>query len=202
MKKIILVGGGGHCRSAIDVLETQNKYNIFGILDNSLSIDQDILNYKILGSDDNLRSFLKSVDCFLITIGQIKTPFSRLSCFQRVLDAGGELATVISPRAHVSKHARIATGTIIMHDVLINSNATIGQNAIINSMSLIEHDCVIGDHTHVSTGTLINGGVVIGDRSFIGSGAVIKEGVKIGDDVIIGSGCVVKCDIANGSKIV
>jgi sugar O-acyltransferase (sialic acid O-acetyltransferase NeuD family) len=202
VRKIILVGGGGHCRSAIDVLETQSKYKIFGILDNNLAVDENILNYKILGNDDNLRSFLKSVDYFLITVGQIKNPFLRLSCFQRVLDAGGKFATVISSRAHVSKYSEIKTGTIVMHGALINSHARIGQNTIINSMSLIEHDCVIGDHTHVSTGALINGGVLIGDRSFIGSGAIIKEGVKIGDDVIIGSGSVIKHNIASGSKIV
>ena len=33
MKKIILVGGGGHCKSCIDVIENENKYKIIGIID-------------------------------------------------------------------------------------------------------------------------------------------------------------------------
>ncbi len=32
-EKIVLIGGGGHCRSAIDVIELTNKYEIIGIVD-------------------------------------------------------------------------------------------------------------------------------------------------------------------------
>ena len=30
---LILIGGGGHCKSCIDVIEQENKFNITGILD-------------------------------------------------------------------------------------------------------------------------------------------------------------------------
>ena len=30
MRDIILIGGGGHCKSCIDVIEMTNKYNIIG----------------------------------------------------------------------------------------------------------------------------------------------------------------------------
>ncbi len=33
MKEIILVGGGGHCKSVIDVIEQEAKYKIAGIID-------------------------------------------------------------------------------------------------------------------------------------------------------------------------
>ena len=33
MKNIILVGGGGHCRSVIDVIEQEGRYKISGIID-------------------------------------------------------------------------------------------------------------------------------------------------------------------------
>ena len=33
MKQIILIGGGGHCKSCIDVIENGNKYKIRGIID-------------------------------------------------------------------------------------------------------------------------------------------------------------------------
>ena len=44
MKKIILVGGGGHCKSCIDVIENENKYKIIGIIDKKKNF---LLNYKI-----------------------------------------------------------------------------------------------------------------------------------------------------------
>ncbi len=33
-KQIILIGGGGHCKSCIDVIESENKYNILEIIIN------------------------------------------------------------------------------------------------------------------------------------------------------------------------
>ncbi len=30
---IILIGGGGHCKACIDVIEQENKYTIAGIID-------------------------------------------------------------------------------------------------------------------------------------------------------------------------
>ena len=33
MKKIILLGGGGHCKSCIDVIESEKKYTIKGIFE-------------------------------------------------------------------------------------------------------------------------------------------------------------------------
>ena len=34
MKKIILIGAGGHCKSCIDVIEEEKKFEIVGIIDN------------------------------------------------------------------------------------------------------------------------------------------------------------------------
>ena len=47
MKNIILIGAGGHCKSCIDVIESEKKYKIVGLIDkNKNSINK---NYKILG---------------------------------------------------------------------------------------------------------------------------------------------------------
>ena len=35
---IILIGGGGHCVSVIDVIENENKFKIKGILDSNTKI--------------------------------------------------------------------------------------------------------------------------------------------------------------------
>ncbi|MCK4874736.1 MAG: acetyltransferase, partial [Sulfurimonas sp.] len=53
-KKILLIGGGGHCHSVIDVIELENKCTIVGIIDKKEFIGQDVLGYKIIGCDDDL----------------------------------------------------------------------------------------------------------------------------------------------------
>ena len=36
MDKIILIGGGGHCKSVIDVIEQEGKFQIAGIIDKQI----------------------------------------------------------------------------------------------------------------------------------------------------------------------
>jgi sugar O-acyltransferase (sialic acid O-acetyltransferase NeuD family) len=188
MKKIILIGGGGHCKSCIDVIEQQGKYNIAGIVDLPEKLHQKILNYEVIATDGDLPQLVKKYENFLITLGQIKSPNKRIRIFQTLKESGAKLPVIISPLAYVSKHAKIGDGTIIMHHALINAGAKIGSNCIINNKALIEHDAIIGDHCHIATGAVINGGVRVGRGTFFGSNAVCKEYIEIGENAVIGCG--------------
>ena len=46
---IILFGGGGHCKSVIDVAESAG-YTILGILDKSELVGTQVLDYKVIGT--------------------------------------------------------------------------------------------------------------------------------------------------------
>jgi len=187
-REIILVGGGGHCKSCIDVIEQEGNYRAAGIVDLPEKLHQKILAYEIIATDDDLPRLVNEYDFFLITLGQIKSPSKRIRIFQTLKKSGAKLPVIISPLAYVSKYAEIGDGTIIMHHALINAGARIGRNCIINSKVLIEHDATIGDHCHIATGAAINGGVQIGSGSFFGSNAVCKEYIEIGKNAIIGCG--------------
>ena len=67
-KNIILVGGGGHCKSCIDIVETESKYEIKGIIDVPEKLGQDILSYKIIGNDEDIPHLTKSGVYFLLKI--------------------------------------------------------------------------------------------------------------------------------------
>jgi sugar O-acyltransferase (sialic acid O-acetyltransferase NeuD family) len=191
MDEIILIGAGGHARACVDVIELSGQYKIAGFIEKDETSSQKNLGYSIIGTDDDLDSFRKNYTNVLITIGQIKFPSKRIRLYQLLQEMGFTLPVIISPRAYVSKHARIGAGTIVMHDAIINANAKIGGNCIINNKALIEHDTAIGDHCHISTGAIVNGEVIVGNESFIGSGAVIKQCISIGINCVVGAGAVV-----------
>jgi len=178
MKDIILVGGGGHCRSCIEVIESTQKYKINGILDLIDKHGEKVLNYEIIGNDNDIEKF-KNDFCFLITIGFIKHPNNRLQVFDLLKRHGTYLETIISPYAIVSPYAKIGKGSIIMHHAIVNAGAVIGENCIINTKALVEHDSVVDDNVHISTGAILNGGVRVGSNSFIGSGAIIVQNTYI-----------------------
>ena len=62
MKDLILVGGGGHCESVIDVAESAG-YRILGILDMPELLGKDVFSYKVIGSDDDIPNFALSTVC-------------------------------------------------------------------------------------------------------------------------------------------
>ncbi len=190
--KLLLIGGGGHCRSLIDVIETERKFEIGGILDTCERIGEKVLGYDIIGSNDDLERLFGTFTHALITFGQIKSPDARIAMFERLITIGYTTPTIISPRAYVSKHTLIGEGTVILHGALINANATIGNNCIINTKALIEHDCIIADHCHISTGAIINGGSIIKQGTFFGSNAVCKEAITIEERSFIKAGSVAK----------
>ena len=192
MKKIILIGGGGHCKSVIDVIEQEKKYKISGIIDKPNSLGANILGYKVIGNDLDLMSFAKKIKYALITVGQIKSAKLRIKLFKLAKKAGFILPSIISPNAHVSKHSKIGNGSIVMHHAIINANTSIGENCIINSKALIEHDCSILNHCHISTNSTINGGVKIGSECFIGSNVTTKHNVKIKENSFIKAGTLIK----------
>lgn len=195
MKNIVLLGGGGHAKSCVDVLSCSKEYKIIGVLDSRRNAPVESMGIKRLGSDNDLHLFTDELDSALICVGQIKDPSPRVRLYNWARALGLKLATVRSPFAHCSSFASLGDGTIVMHNALINANAQIGSNCIINSLALVEHDCIIGSHCHISTGVRMNGGVTVGDRTFIGSGAIIRESVNISEGSIIPAGAVIMSDV-------
>lgn len=192
MQSIVLLGGGGHCASCIDVIEQQGRYRIAGILDREALLGQSLLGYSYIGTDADAAELAQQGHCFLVTVGQIRSVEPRKRLYALLSEVQAPLATVVSPRAYVSRHARVGEGTIIMHDALVNANAVVGSNCIINTKALIEHDVCIEDHCHISTGALINGGTLIRTGSFIGSGAATQEYAQSPKDAFIKAGTVLK----------
>jgi len=196
LKKLVLVGGGGHCESVINMIESSTNYEILGILEKNKS-GLKILGYPILGGDDLIPSFVKENHAFVITVGQIKSSAIRRKLYNLIKLAGGDLPIIISSKAIVSKHTQIEEGTVVMQCAIINANTKIGKCSIINTQANIEHGVTIGHFNHIATSTTINGNVVINENTFIGSKAVVNQECHIGKHVVVASGTVVRKNIEN-----
>ena len=81
---LILVGGGGHCKACIDVIEEEGRYAIHGILDTAEKQGHSILGYPVIGTDNAIDVFISKGYFFLITIGQIKSAELRKKIFQKL----------------------------------------------------------------------------------------------------------------------
>ena len=189
-KPLILVGGGGHCKSVIDVAESA-CYTILGILDKPEEVGKQVLDYKVIGTDDDIPQYVDKAE-FVITVGQIKSSAIRHKIAECIEKAGGKLATIVASDATVSKYATIEEGTVILHKCVVNADAKIGKNCIINTMANIEHEVEIGDFCHMSTGVIVNGMTKIGNDTFIGSGSVLYNCIEVPCNSIIPAGTIVR----------
>lgn len=193
-KGLLLVGAGGHARSCIDVIEGAGL-SVFGLIDRDADLkNSDVLGYPILGSDADLPELAKNSSGVLVTVGQIGRPKSRVALYDMLASLGLDLVTVLATTAHVSRHASVGRGSIVMHHALVNAGARVGVNCIINSAALVEHDVEVGDHCHIAIGAILGGGARIGAGSFVGAGAIISHGISVGSGSIVGAGCAVMAD--------
>lgn len=186
-QSILLVGGGGHCKSVIDVLELENKFIIAGVIDKKELIGTEVLGYKVLGCDDDLQELFQTYKYAIVTVGQIKFNALRVKLFKILKEIGYNLPVIKSPLAYVSKHSFVDEGTVLMHDSLINAGVKVGKNCIVNTKALIEHDVVIEDNCHISTAAVLNGGVLVKEGTFFGSNATSKEYVAVSEFIKAGS---------------
>lgn len=188
-KNLILVGGGGHCKSVIDVAESAG-FQIKGILDIPENVGKEVLGYSIVGTDDQILDYVNDA-VFIVTVGHIKDAALRIELHQKIADAGGNFATIIASTAHVSNYAHIGEGTVVMHHVVVNAEASIGRGCIINTFANIEHDAKIGNYCHISTGAMVNGNCIVGSETFLGSQSVMVNGIEITDGCVVGAGSLV-----------
>ena len=119
IKQIILIGGGGHCKSCIDVIEAENRFKIAGIIDVKEKLHQKILDYEVMACDEDIPDLVREYTYFFITLGHIKRVKKRVERFNFLKNLSVQLPVIVSPRAYISKQACIQEGTIIMHNIYI-----------------------------------------------------------------------------------
>ncbi len=195
MKDIVLIGAGGHTASCIDVIESGGDFRIAGIVGMDEELNRRVCGYEVIATDRDLSKLAAEYRYALITVGQIKSAENRIRLYRQAREAGFEFPYIGSAHAHISKHAHIGAGSIVMHGAVVNANARVGENCIINSRVLIEHGAEVGDHCHISTGAILNGNVIIGESCFIGSGALTMHGISIGASCLVGMASVVRHDL-------
>ncbi|MCI9098360.1 MAG: acetyltransferase [Lachnospiraceae bacterium] len=198
-KKILLIGGGGHCRSVLDSLISLDDYDKIGIIDFDKS--SCALDISVVGTDDDLPNLRKNgwTDAF-ITVGSLGSTQLRRKLYQKVKKLDYNIPTIIDPTAIIARKVILTEGAFVGKRGVVNSGSMVGACAIINTGAILEHDCKIGDFSHISPGTILCGQVVVDKDSHVGAGSVVKQGITIGKNALLGIGSVVVKNIPDDTK--
>ena len=191
MRKIVLVGGGGHARVLISVIRKTGSFDIVGYTDPE---DRgEILGVPRMGGDEALASVLEHHPgcAAVVAVGNVRVSDRRERVFETLEEIGFDIPVIVSPWAIVNEEVVLGKGTVVLDGAVVNTGSRIGNCCIINTNATVEHDCEIGDYVHVASGAVLSGGVKVGRHTLIGAGACIVQGLEVAERSVIGAGAVV-----------
>lgn len=198
MKKLAIIGAGGHSKVVAEIAELTGWTNI-AFYDDRWPDETHNGSYKILGTFNDYCKNCNDYDGVVIAIGNNSI---RAKIYSALINLNVPLALLIHPRATVSSNAKVGLGTVIMANAVINADVFIGCNCIINTSSVIEHDCEIDNHVHICPNVALAGSVKIHEKSWIGISSTIIQQVVIGREVFVGAGSTVIRDVPDNLKVV
>ena len=197
MKKLAILGAGGHGKVIADIAQASGWSNI--VFYDDLNTEKMNGAWPILGTFATLLSSLGNYDGVIVAIGNAEVRWSRQSA---LTNAGAIMATLIHPSSSISEYATLGPGTVVMPGAVINIGAKVGEACIINTGATVDHDCEIGYASHICPGVSLAGSVSVGSFSWIGIGSSVCQGIRIGSGVLVGAGTVVIRDVENDLKMV
>lgn len=190
MKKIIIIGAGGHAKVIADAID-KSKYFIVGYIGKSSEIGNKPLDIPVIGDDTCLQEmFHNGVENAVLGIGHMGNYMIRERLFNHLESIGFELNNIIHQNTCIANSVKLGKGNVILSGAIINADTVIGNNCIINTGAIIEHDCCVGDNVHIASRSIVYGECNVHTNCLIDTGAVITQGKIIGSNTIITPGTV------------
>lgn len=131
MKKLLIIGAGGHGRVVKEVAESTGQYDRIDFLDDN--------SKDAIGTIDDLENLHDQYDSAFVGIGNNSF---RMECIERLKNIGYEIPVLVHPTTYISKSANIGIGTAVEPKALVNANTQVGEGCIISVGSIIDHDVV------------------------------------------------------------
>ena len=202
MNKLLIIGTGQHARMLVELIEEQAKFQIVGFVSKEKE-KKKIYNYPIVCKDNNLKIFLKknpSIKYYVCGVGDNSGGMAGRRKIIEKFDKQLTAATIISPKAYISKFAKIEKGCVIEAFAKIMNGVKLGKHSMVESFTAVNHDQKIGENVFIGNNCAL-AGKLIGPDTIIGDGSVIGYKVNIGKNCIINQGTKVYKNIKSNSIV-
>lgn len=185
MRRLLIVGAGGHGRSVAEAVRAAGTHEVAGFVDDAAPVWAQVGGCPVLGTTGDVSTIRTQVDAAIVAIGNNAL---REVLFNKLLAAGFELATVIHPRAVVSPSAVVGPGSAIMAGAILGSECRLGCGVIVNCGAVVDHDAQVHDYGHLGVNACMSGGAVLGRCAWMQAGSALGYGAKVGDGVVLQAG--------------
>jgi sugar O-acyltransferase (sialic acid O-acetyltransferase NeuD family) len=199
MKRVIIIGSGGHSAEIDDYFSfAKNKNADFDLAIEGF-IDDNPLSY---GNYDFTAPFLGDIqshqvrhDCFYIMgIANLKY---RRPIIENFLMQGALFTTFVHPDAYISRSSKIGNGVVIAPGVNVGPKVSIGDFTLINSRSSMGHDTKVGRYNFICPNVCFSGFTTVGEENLFGINSTTIPGIKVGNRNKIAAGMVLDKNVGD-----
>jgi len=203
MKKLIIVGAGGHGAELDEYLQLANKvagsevYRVVGFLDdNPASYARYMLSAPLLGG---IRTHQIVSDCqYLMGIASVE--YKKMFAIE-MQAKGADFLSFIHPTAYVSPSAKLGIGVVVGPMVNIGPNVKIDDFTLLNSRASMGHDVVVGKYNFICPNVCFSGFTTVGDSNLFGINSATIPSVKVGNGNKIAAGMVLDKPVGDNEVI-
>lgn len=199
--KIAIIGAGGHGRVVLDIINSDNQFNVVGFIDANPSLQGKCVDkVPVIGDLSQISQFQElGIVAAVVAIGDnaIRDQYA-----QALAKANIQLINAIHRSANIATTAQIGTNAVIASGVNICAHATVEDSAICNTGCIVDHESHIGHCSHICPGVRLAGHVTVEPYAMIGIGATVIQGITIGQGAVVGAGTVVLEDVPPHTTVV
>lgn len=192
MKKLVILGSGGHGRELSEVAIAMQAdgadFELLGFVDDDPARQgQECVGYPVLGRESWL---LKHRDSVEVVCG-LGAPAARHKAVQKLRPQGVRFRGLIHPSVIRSTYLQIDEGVVITAACVLTNNIRLREHVHLNRSVNVGHDCDVGSYVHLAPGVVLSGNVRIGEGCDIGTNAVVIQNLQIGEWTTVGAGAAV-----------
>lgn len=196
MKRLAIVGTGGHARECIEAARASGREVVCLLDEDPGRWDTRVLDVPVARQGLSAIHQLDDVE-LLIAVGDNRARSRMAGDLKDV-----EFGKVIHPFSWVSPTSEVGPGAMIFAGCVIQTGCRVGRHAILNTSASLSHDCVTGDFSHVAVGAHLAGNVSVGKGALLGAGVSARPGVSVGDWATVGAGSAIVSDIPDNAVAV
>ncbi len=203
MKKIIIIGAGGHAAEIRDYIAHHNKSQVNKGIEVVGYLDDDESNYHHYNYSEPYLGSIKEYkfDKSKFYLMGIANLAFRRTIIEKFIASGAEFVSLIHPTALISPSAKIGKGVVISHNASVGPKAIIGDYCVLNSRCTIGHDSVLGQYNFIGPQVAISGNTIIGNENMLGTNCCTIPSTKIGDKNKIAAGMVLYKSVGDGETV-
>lgn len=204
MRRIVIIGAGGHARDVLDVFEACNarapEFDVLGfVVEPAWFTPGAIVNGRpVLGP---LEWLADHPDVELVCA--VGDPALRRRLSLRAMALGARrFASVVHPAAAVARRVTVSEGCVVGAGVVMTSLVRLAPHSQVNIGCTLAHDVAVGEWATVAPGVRLSGNVTVEEGANVGTGATVIEKLTVGRWSVVGAGATVVRDVPANSTAV